>query len=141
VFSLDTNAGAGGTRWRAERGGLVEHHLAVADGSVFGTHGADVFAIDAGSGTTRWTLGIADNSLNSPVVAGDTLYVGDEARVVYASETGSAAGFAGRRFSAVRWKHDLVTRVRWGLAVANGTLFAVTEPTVESPTLYALEAA
>ncbi|WP_227353618.1 PQQ-binding-like beta-propeller repeat protein [Haladaptatus salinisoli] len=59
---------------------------------------------DADSGTTRWTLGIADNSLNSPVVAGETLYVGDEAGTMYAIETGGGTGFAGRRFGAVRWR-------------------------------------
>lgn len=79
VFSLDTNAWAGGTRWQAERGGSVEHHLAVADGTIFGTHANKVLAIDADSGEMRWTLDIAENSLNSPVVADVQRVPGDDA--------------------------------------------------------------
>ncbi|WP_435155098.1 PQQ-binding-like beta-propeller repeat protein [Haladaptatus sp. DFWS20] len=139
VFSLDTNAGAGGTRWQRERGGSVEHHLGVADGSVFGTDGDEVFAIDAESGETRWTLSIAEYSVNSPVIAGDTLYVGDEAGKVYAIKTGGGTGYASNRFGAARWKRDLGSRVRQGLAVADGTLFAITEPTDAPKMLYALE--
>ncbi|GAA5045503.1 PQQ-binding-like beta-propeller repeat protein [Haladaptatus pallidirubidus] len=40
----------------------------------------------------------------------------------------------------MRWKRDLGGRVRQGLAVADGMLFATTEPAEGSDMLYALEA-
>ncbi len=139
VFSLDTSAGAGGTKWRAKRGGSVEHHLAVAGGTIFGTDADEVRAIDDDSGETKWSFSLAENSLSSPVVAGDTLYVGDDAGKVYAIKTGGGTGIAGKRFDAVRWKRDLGSRIRQGFAVSNGTLFAITEPTDTRNMLYALE--
>jgi len=138
VFCLDTNAGAGGTRWKTERGGNVSTHLAIAGGTVFGVTGDELHAVNADSGESRWSFGLSDISTNSPVVAGDTVYVGDDSGTVYALKTSGGSGVGDTRFGAKRWKHELDGPVRDAFAVADGTLFVATDSGDNAPMLYAL---
>ncbi|GKZ12908.1 PQQ-binding-like beta-propeller repeat protein [Haladaptatus sp. T7] len=138
VFCLDTNAGAGGTRWKTERGGNVSTHLAIAGGTIFGVTGDKLHAIDADSGESRWSFGLTDTSSCSPAVAGDTVYVGDGSGAVYGIKTNGGSGVGDTRFGAKRWKLRLDGRVRDAFAVADGTLFAATDSSDNAPMLYAL---
>ncbi|MFH5799984.1 PQQ-binding-like beta-propeller repeat protein [Haladaptatus sp. CMAA 1911] len=138
VFCLDTNAGAGGTRWKTDRGGNVSTHLAIAGGTVFGVTADELHAVNAESGESRWSFGLSEVSTCSPAVAGDTVYVGDGSGTVYGIKTSGGSGVGDTRFGAKRWKIRLNGPVRDAFAVANGTLFAATDPGENAPMLYAL---
>lgn len=138
VHRLST-ADAGAVEWTSESRAFSEHHLAVADGQVFATDGEGLLAIDAESGATDWTVSTPDNANCAPAVAGDTVYVGDESGHVHAVKTSGGTGVGGVRIGARRWKTDLGGRVREGVTVADGRLYAYTAPS-EGPTrLHALE--
>ncbi|GAA0227337.1 hypothetical protein GCM10009000_048030 [Halobacterium noricense] len=95
----------------------------MADGTVFGTHGDEVVATDADSGEARWTFSLAENSLVSPIVADETLYIGDDSGTLYGIKTGGGTGFAGKRFDAVetrpRWPRSAGSRRRGRDALCN----------------------
>ncbi|WP_170977272.1 outer membrane protein assembly factor BamB family protein [Halorussus salinisoli] len=130
---------AGAIAWSSEERASTEHHLTVADGRIFGTDGDGVLAIDTESGTTDWRVSMPDHANCAPAVAGDTVYVGDESGHVHAVKTGGATGVGGLRFGARRWKTDLGGRVREGVTVADGRLYAYTAPPEEPTRLHALE--
>lgn len=64
--------------WRYQGGREGVWPPVVADGTVFAaTHGDDLVALDAATGTERWRASLFDEGVgSSPAVAGDTLLVG-----------------------------------------------------------------
>lgn len=132
---------AGAIEWSSESRASTDHHLAVADGRVFASGGEGVVAIDTVSGGTDWTVSTPDSVNCAPAVAGDTVFVGDESGRVHAIRTGGGVGTDGLRVGARRWKTDLGGRVREGVAVADGRLYAYTAPSEEPNRLHALEEA
>ncbi|UPV75164.1 PQQ-binding-like beta-propeller repeat protein [Halorussus limi] len=138
VHKLSTED-AGAVEWTSESRAFSDHHLAVADGRVFATDGDSLLAIDADSGETDWTVSTPDNANCAPAVADDTVYVGDESGRVHAVKTGGGNSVGGVRWGARRWKTDLGGRVREGVTVADGRLYAYTAPSEKQNRLHALE--
>jgi outer membrane protein assembly factor BamB len=121
---------SGGVRWPA-----------VDDGRVFASTGNAVLAVDAESGTTAWREDLGDGSVGPPTVAGDWVVVplqgtvsGDE----YVDEpaiVGCDAASGERRWSVQPPKRQ--SRI----AVADGTVFTVTEDFDDTGVLLALSLA
>lgn len=130
----------GKIEWTSDDHVFTDHHLAVADGRVFASGADGVVAIDRESGKTDWTVSTKDNVNCAPAVAGDTLYVGDEGGRLHAIKTGGGVGFGGIDVSARRWKLDLGVRVREGIAVSGGRVYAYTKPPKGEDYVHALEA-
>jgi outer membrane protein assembly factor BamB/actin-like ATPase involved in cell morphogenesis len=80
---------SGQQRWRFSEGGAVTTTPAVSGDTVFASGGnGRAYAVDAGSGSRRWSASIGDG-LSAPVVAGGLLYVGSAGRLVHALDAGS----------------------------------------------------
>lgn len=129
----------GAIEWTSEEKVYGHHHLAVADGRVFASGGDGIIAIDRESGKTDWTVSTKEPVNCAPAVAGDTLYVGDESGKVHAVKTGGGIGFDGLEIDSRRWKTDLGVRVREGVAVSDGRVYAYTKPPEDKNYVHALE--
>lgn len=124
---------AGAVHWTNDEAWSTGH-LAVARDTIYATSRTGLVASDRGDDErVRWQ---ADGEFNCPpAIAGDTLYVGDEEGGVNAFDatTRLGAGLGGRR----RWRHDHGGRVRH-VAVADGRVYAATEPAEPPATLFVL---
>ncbi|MFC4357388.1 PQQ-binding-like beta-propeller repeat protein [Halobium salinum] len=140
---VDTNDGyvhavspnrAGGVVWSSAERAASSGTLAVAHTTAYVAGAGGVMALDAYDGTTRWRAG--EGFFCPPVLAGETLCVGDERGgvVAFDASNGTLAGVGGRQ----RWRHQHGGRVR-RLVAAGGRLFGATEPAEGEPTLFALE--
>ena len=99
VYAID--AGRGRIEWSAHVGGFIEGGLAVADGRVYAQGGRELHALDADSGRGRWRAPIGSSGDHTPVVVGDTVYVGGDR--LRAFEPDGGTGVADVRVGATRF--------------------------------------
>lgn len=73
-------------RWPYRTGGQVVSSLTVADGTVYvSSDDMHLYALDAATGSERWTTYVGSHSDSGPIVVGDTVYIGSwDDRRVYA---------------------------------------------------------
>lgn len=143
VYRLRDGAHVGTRRWEAEQGAI---HLAATDSDVVGSDYGGFRTFDAGTGTTGWEReGHYDAA---PAIAGDTVYVGGGEKggngngfiAPYALSGGT--GIGPLTVGGKRWRFDVDSAVMEGVAVADGTVFAVTQGPKKSPSrVYALDSA
>lgn len=112
LYAVD--AASGEERWRWNAGG--DASPAVADGVVYlGSDDNGLYALDGESGEARWLFPTGAPIRLSPVVAGDTVYVGSGA-TLYAVAAGAEAGTR-------RWSYVAGDRLESSPAVVGGAIF------------------
>lgn len=126
MYRLQDGAHAGSSRWESDS---RAKHLAATPYHVYGSDAGGLDALHYRTGEAEWKRD--DGEFNcAPAVAGDTLYVGNDASVeAYALNS----GVAGVRLRRRRWSHAVESRVVDGIAVADGAVFAVTRGNDDAP--------
>lgn len=147
--AIDKSGGSGEPeQWSYETKGLVEVSPTVADDTVYIATDEAVFALDAAEGTVQWRYPAGNGSTigdvrTSPAVANDTVYVGFSGRESDTSGSQREPNYV----SAVAaddgtelWRYKLGEHDPDSLAVANDTLYVITEKGLALSTLHALAA-
>lgn len=109
---------------------------AVANGVVYlTTLTGSVYALDATTGQTKWSVKLDGNIISSPVVASNVVYVGSDNNYIYAlnASTGSTIW----RFDAGVGNETVATR---SVAVANGIVYGSASDQVDHSYLFAINA-
>lgn len=147
--AFDKSGGSGEPeQWSYETKWSVQGSPTVADGTVYIPTYESVVALDAADGTVQWQYPEANDSTDRflsrvPAVANDTVYVGVGARYSDTSVSKQERYYV----SAVaaddgteRWRYELGDHDPTSLAVANDTLYVITEKDLALSTLFALAA-
>ncbi|USQ89878.1 serine/threonine-protein kinase (plasmid) [Streptomyces phaeoluteigriseus] len=107
--------------WTHTTAGYVRSSLAVVDGTVYIRSYDEVYALDATTGTPRWTHTTGNREFlypmglySSPAVVDGTVYIGGSDKKVYALDAATGTP---------RWTHTTGNRVRSSPAVADGTVY------------------
>jgi probable HAF family extracellular repeat protein len=123
VVSIDVRSGV--VLWTIELPiGQPQIPAAIKDGVVYlttfdlagGTYDGSLYAVDAATGSMLWSREHL-NSLASPVISGETLYVAEFEGSVYAINTASGETV---------WRSELPGRSSSSILVANGQAYAAT---------------
>ena len=126
---LDTPPVQKGTRWFRRVGGSIVRTPAVAHDAVYvTTKKGKVLALDAATGTERWSIDLETEVTTPATVAAETVLVGTNDGTVFglAADTGE-----------VSWQFDIDGRISDSPIVAGGRMYVVTT----SGTLYAIAGA
>ncbi|WP_405681255.1 serine/threonine-protein kinase [Streptomyces sp. NBC_00868] len=100
--------------WTYTTGGWVWSSPTVVDGTAYiGSNDRKVYALDAATGTPRWTH-TTDGLVSSPAVVDGTVYIGSWDRKVYALDAATGTP---------RWTHTTDGRVDSSAAVVDGTVY------------------
>ncbi len=92
IYAFDRDEPRGEPRWVYPRQGTLGGHivggLVVAEGKVyFGCSDGKVYALDAADGYKEWEFETGDKIWSTPVIDGDTLFVGSFDKKLYAIDT------------------------------------------------------
>jgi outer membrane protein assembly factor BamB len=113
VFAIDV---ATGTQIWTAITAKYPSDITVSAGLVFigSGHNERLYAFDAATGALRWYFQ-ADTEVSSPIVVGDTVYVGTAFSHLYALRASDGT---------LKWESTFLGEIDTGLAAANGHLYA-----------------
>lgn len=115
----------GSERWTVRKAG---DGLAVGDDAVYTVDRSQLFARDPADGGVRWSFEVEGQSLVTPAVGGDTVYVGGNFVDLYALDAADGTE---------RWSHAFPTQTVEGDMVMSGL---ANQPTVADGAVYAYAA-
>jgi outer membrane protein assembly factor BamB len=118
--------------WSVQPGTAIDGSPAVSNNTVYIGDGASVFALDATTGATKWSIPTSQSpATNAPIVASGTLYFGGN------NGSGATLWAVNATTGAVKWSKALSTALYTGSpAYSNGVVYVGTS----DGTLWALHA-
>jgi eukaryotic-like serine/threonine-protein kinase len=109
---------------------------AIANGVVYlSTLTGSVYALDAATGQTKWSVKLDGNIVSSPIVVNNVVYAGSDSNYIYALNASN--GSVIWRFDAGVGNETVVTR---SVAVANGIVYGSASDLVDHSYLFAINA-
>ena len=104
-----------GALWSRQVDGEIRDLLAVAHDTVYGaTRQGEVFALDAATGTPKWSTGVGAIISTAPTVAGDTVLVGTKSGVVFGLEAATGESL---------WEFGIGHEIADSVIVVGGTMY------------------
>ncbi|MCH7712148.1 MAG: PQQ-binding-like beta-propeller repeat protein [Chloroflexi bacterium] len=104
-----------GALWSRQVDGEIRDLLAVAHDTVYGaTRQGEVFALDAATGTPKWSTGVGAVISTAPTVAGDTVLVGTKSGVVFGLEAATGESL---------WEFGIGHEIADSVIVVGGTMY------------------